>query len=491
MSHSHVGSLAQQTSSSPLRRLNADKMSEEGAQEDLKHLSRLLQVPAMASAKEEPPHWDDPDSGACSSSTTPPPPPSIAASASSSTLSGSGAASMDDFEILKVLGKGAYGKVFQARKCTGRDAGTIYALKSVSKARIGNSRTDLRHTRTERDVLVRVKHPFLVRIHYAFETVHKLYFVQEFMRGGELFRLMESERLLVEPEARFYLCEIALALEYLHSLNIVYRDLKTENIMLDAEGHIKLIDFGLSKMLGSEEELTQTFCGTVEYMAPEVVMRAPGHGLPADWWSFGVFAFDLLTGRSPFHSVKGKKETKERILRGKFSVPSFVTHEAGDLIRRLLRRNAARRLGGGPDGAAEVMAHAFFSDVDWARVRRRGYDPPHVPGFRNASDPTDVSQFDPRFTSCSTRESTCKGGKGLAAATPQNGVYGCCPHAKMFGDFDYVAEDTDDDEEDPFETDSSSDDSGLKYEEGESSEEGEETSAAKNMDELCIRDHGD
>ncbi len=207
---------------------------------------------------------------------------------------------------------------------------------------------------------------------------------------------MEAERLLVEPEARFYLCEIALALEYLHSLNIVYRDLKTENIMLDAEGHIKLIDFGLSKVLRDGADLTQTFCGTVEYMAPEVVMRAPGHGLAADWWSFGVFAFDLLTGRSPFHSVKGKKETKERILRGKFTVPQFVTADAGDLIRRLLRRNAERRLGGGERGAAEVKEHAFFRGVDWEAALRRECRPPHVPGFANAADPADVSQFDPR-----------------------------------------------------------------------------------------------
>ncbi len=478
MSHLHVAAEEDKSKKKMPGKTTTQKAGgeeeEAGQREQLQQLTHLLQVRDHHQKKQTSEEEEEEDSGASS--------PAPATPTPCSSSSSSAGASMDDFDVLRVLGKGAYGKVFQARKRRGRDAGVIYAIKSVSKARIGDSRTDLRHTRTERDVLARVRHPFLVRIHYAFETPHRLYFVQEFMRGGELFRLMETERLLVEPEARFYLCEIALALEYLHSLNIVYRDLKTENIMLDAEGHIKLIDFGLSKMLGSDEQLTMTFCGTVEYMAPEVVMRAPGHGLTADWWSFGVFAFDLLTGRSPFHSVKGKKETKERILRGKFSVPAFLTHEACDLIRRLLRRSVERRLGGGPGGAAEVKAHAFFSAVNWDRVQRRDYDPPHVPGFRNAGDPTDVSQFDPRFTTSSPRQSECKGGAEEADRAGR-----CCPYSKMFGDFDYVADHDEEEEEEEgeelSESDSTSDDSGVKEE--------EEEAASVEMAGLSIRDHGD
>ena len=333
---------------------------------------------------------------------------------------------IDEFEILKVLGKGAYGKVYQVRKVTGVDKDTIYALKSVNKARIIDSRTDTRHTRAERDVLALVDHPFLIKMFYAFESKERLYFVQEFCRGGELFRLMETERMLLEEHALFYLCEIVCALEYLHDLNIVYRDLKTENIMLDSEGHIKLIDFGLSKIFENDVSLTTTFCGTVEYMAPEVVIKNPGHGKPADWWSFGIFMFDLLTGRSPFSSNKGKKETKERILRAKFTIPAFVTPEAMDLIRRLLRKNVDRRLGSN-GGADEVKAHGFFKGIDWEKVYKKEYTPPHIPSL-NPTDYSDVSQFDPRFTSRTPVESVCKENKVVAD-----------PPAVLFKDFDYTA----------------------------------------------------
>lgn len=173
---------------------------------------------------------------------------------------------MADFELLKVLGKGAYGKVFQARKIKGQNQGRLFAIKSVNKSRIASSQTDIRHTKAERDVLVQTDHPFIVKLYYAFETPKRLYLVQEFCRGGELFRRMEVERMMLEEHARFYLCQIVCALEYLHSIDIVYRDLKTENVMLDDDGHVKLIDFGLSKLGMNDGVLTQTFCGTGNYV---------------------------------------------------------------------------------------------------------------------------------------------------------------------------------------------------------------------------------
>ena len=139
----------------------------------------------------------------------------------------------------------------------------------------------------------------------------------------------------------------------------------------------------------------------VEYMAPEVVMRNPGYSKPADWWSFGIFTFDLLTGRSPFHSNRGKQETKERILRGKFHTPAFLTPQAQDLIRRLLRRPVERRLGS-KEGAMEIKKHEFFTGVCWEKVLKRGYEPPFVPTLTSDDD---VSNFDTRFTSKSPRES--------------------------------------------------------------------------------------
>jgi len=334
---------------------------------------------------------------------------------------------MDDFKILKVLGKGAYGKVFQVRKVAGPGSSAIYAMKAMDKSRICGSRTDVRHTKAERNVLVSVDHPFIVRLKFAFETPKRLYLVQEFCCGGELFRRMEVERLMVESVAKFYLQEIILALEYLHSLDIVYRDLKTENVMLDKEGHVKLIDFGLSKTDMADDTLTHTFCGTVEYMAPEVILKEPGYGKPADWWSFGVFTFDLLTGRSPFHSNQGKHATKERILKGKFATPRVITPDANDFVRKLLRRPVDRRLGT-KDGAQELKSHPFFHDTDWDRVLRGEYEPPYLP---EVSSETDVQNFDTMFTSRTPRESN----NANMSQETQDQVDGL-----NFEDFDYVAE---------------------------------------------------
>ena len=243
--------------------------------------------------------------------------------------------------------------------------------------------------------------------------------------------------MIMEDAARFYICEIVLALEYLHSLNIVYRDLKTENIMLDASGHIKLIDFGLSKIFENGHTLTQTFCGTVEYMAPEVVLKDPGHGKPADWWSLGIFIFDLLTGRSPFSSNRGKKQVKENILRGKFNIPSFITADAQDLLRKLLRRGVDRRLGTHL-GASEVRQHKFFEGIDWDMVLLKAYVPPHVPELRDPKDKSDVSQFDPRFTTRSPVESESGGASPNGSNKVQQGIMGIKSEL-LFADFDYIS----------------------------------------------------
>lgn len=179
---------------------------------------------------------------------------------------------LEDFEILKVLGRGAFGKVFQVRirpaaaspdtEASWRRPGNVFALKTMKKSRIVGSQTDVRHTMAERDTLAAVSHPFIVKLHCAFETQDRLYLVQEFCCGGELFRRLEVEQLMMEKDAIFYLSEIILALDYLHSLDVVYRDLKTENVMLDARGHIKLVDFGFCKMDMADGVLTKTFCGT-------------------------------------------------------------------------------------------------------------------------------------------------------------------------------------------------------------------------------------
>ena len=186
-------------------------------------------------------------------------------------------ANTSQFELLKVLGKGGYGKVFQVRKITpGTDKNTIYAMKVLKKASIVRNQKDTAHTKAERNILECVKHPFIVDLAYAFQTGGKLYLILEYLSGGELFMQLEREGIFMEDTACFYLAEITLALEHLHSQGIIYRDLKPENILLDALGHIKLTDFGLCKESVDETSVTHTFCGTIEYMAPEILTRT-GH----------------------------------------------------------------------------------------------------------------------------------------------------------------------------------------------------------------------
>uniref|UniRef100_F1LYL8 Ribosomal protein S6 kinase A6 n=1 Tax=Rattus norvegicus TaxID=10116 RepID=F1LYL8_RAT len=300
------------------------------------------------------------------------------------------------FDLLKVLGQGSFGKVFLVRKKTGPDAGQLYAMKVLRKASL--KVRDRVRTKMERDILVEVNHPFIVKLHYAFQTEGKLYLILDFLRGGDVFTRLSKEVLFTEEDVKFYLAELALALDHLHRLGIVYRDLKPENILLDEIGHIKLTDFGLSKESVDQEKKAYSFCGTVEYMAPEVVNRR-GHSQSADWWSYGVLMFEMLTGTLPFQG-KDRNETMNMILKAKLGMPQFLSAEAQSLLRMLFKRNPANRLGS--EGVEEVKRHAFFSSIDWNKLYKREVQPP----FRPASGkPDDTFCFDPEFTAKTPKDS--------------------------------------------------------------------------------------
>ncbi|XP_068629371.1 ribosomal protein S6 kinase beta-2 isoform X1 [Battus philenor] len=296
-----------------------------------------------------------------------------------------------DFELRKVLGKGGYGKVFQVRKITGPDAGAHFAMKVLKKASIVRNQKDTAHTKAERNILEAVKHPFIVELVYAFQTGGKLYLILEYLSGGELFMHLEREGIFLEDTACFYLSEIILALEHLHSLGIIYRDLKPENVLLDAQGHVKLTDFGLCKEHIQEGIVTHTFCGTIEYMAPEILTRS-GHGKAVDWWSLGALMYDMLIGQPPF-TGENRTKTIEKILKGKLMLPAYLTQDARDLVRRLMKRSETQRLGA--TGASAVRGHAFFKHVQWDDVFNRRLEPPMKPILTSEDD---VSQFDTRFT---------------------------------------------------------------------------------------------
>ncbi|XP_067311248.1 ribosomal protein S6 kinase alpha-1 isoform X1 [Pseudorasbora parva] len=302
------------------------------------------------------------------------------------------------FELLKVLGQGSFGKVFLVRKVTPPDNNQLYAMKVLRKATL--KVRDRVRTKMERDILADVNHPFVVKLHYAFQTEGKLYLILDFLRGGDLFTRLSKEVMFTEEDVKFYLAELALGLDHLHGLGIIYRDLKPENILLDEEGHIKLTDFGLCKEAIDHEKKAYSFCGTVEYMAPEVVNRQ-GHTHSADWWSFGVLMFEMLTGSLPFQG-KDRKETMNLILKARLGMPQFLSAEAQSLLRALFKRNPTNRLGSGPDGAEEIKRHSFYVTIDWNKLFRREIKPPFKPAVAR---PDDTFYFDSEFTSRTPKDS--------------------------------------------------------------------------------------
>jgi p70 ribosomal S6 kinase len=309
-----------------------------------------------------------------------------------------------DFQLLRVLGKGGYGKVLQVRKITGADKDRIFAMKVLKKASLICNQKDTAHTKAERNILEAVKSPFICDLLYAFQTGRKLYLILEYLSGGELFVHLEREGILMEDAATFYLAEIVVALEHLHSQGIIYRDLKPENILLDFRGHVKLTDFGLCKESIEGDQKTHTFCGTIEYMAPEILMRI-GHGRAVDWWSLGALAFDMLTGGPPF-TAENRKKTIDKILKSRLSLPAYLSAEARDFIKRLLKRHVETRLGSGPADADDIKEHAFFRYMNWDSVYRRELEPPFKPNIQSDDD---ASLFDTKFTEMPAVDSPCEG----------------------------------------------------------------------------------
>lgn len=303
---------------------------------------------------------------------------------------------MDDFELLKVLGKGAFGKVVLAEKI---DTQKLYAIKILKKQDIIDT-DQLEHTKAEKMILQHVNHPFIVNLDYCFQTPEKIYFVIEFMKGGEMFQHMKNARRFDEKRTKFYIACIALALGHLHNKNYIYRDLKLENILLDEHGYSKLTDFGLAKFISNNEKAL-TFCGTPEYLAPEVIL-GQGHNRPADWWSLGILAYEMMFGLPPFyHNVAQnmyRKIVKEEVV---FKPNINISEEGKDFIRNSLIKDQYKRLGSAGD-SLEIMSHPWFKDIDWTKMMAKKITPPFIP---NCSNDDWINNFDDEFIKEEVRDS--------------------------------------------------------------------------------------
>ncbi|KAI8881359.1 Pkinase-domain-containing protein [Backusella circina FSU 941] len=295
----------------------------------------------------------------------------------------------DDFQTLCVLGRGAFGKVYLVKHEKTKE---LYAMKVLKKASLVVHGRQAQQAKTERQILEEVRHPFIVKLCYAFQTPTELHMILDFAVGGELFRHLDHEGMFSEPMAVFYAAELVLALEHLHSLGIVYRDLKPENCLLDAAGHVVLTDFGLSKV--PVDGKTNTICGTAEYMAPEILMGLE-YDNTVDWWSLGILIYDMMTGSPPFSS-NNRKKTIDSILTKKIPMPYYLTADAKDILSKLLRKNPNARLGAKPKKADAIRRHRFFRAVDWSALECRNVEPPIVP---IVTEPASAENFDPIFTS--------------------------------------------------------------------------------------------
>nr|CAB3500909.1 unnamed protein product [Digitaria exilis] len=283
----------------------------------------------------------------------------------------SGGVGLDDFEVLKLVGQGAFGKVFQVRK---KGTSEIYAMKVMRKDKVVE-KNHAEYMKAERDILTKVDHPFVVQLRYSFQTKYRLYLVLDFINGGHLFFQLYQQGLFREELARIYTAEIVSAVAHLHANGIMHRDLKPENILLDADGHAMLTDFGVAKEF-DENTRSNSMCGTVEYMAPEIV-QGRGHDKAADWWSVGVLLFEMLTGKPPF--IGGNRDKiQQKIVKEKIKLPTYL------------------RLGSGPGGSDEIKNHKWFKSINWKRLEARQIQPSFRP---NVAGKTCIANFDECWTS--------------------------------------------------------------------------------------------
>ena len=301
---------------------------------------------------------------------------------------------VNSFELLSQIGKGGSAKVFLARHIAKQQ---LFAIKVIRKDRLSQ---EIRQTLDvpERNILMLAHHHFITRLFYSFQTETKLYFVLEYVSGGDLLHHLRKDVHFSPFQIKLYLAEITIALQTLHSMGIIYRDLKPENILLDYQGHIKLADFGLARQIDTKSKSQKnTFCGTHQYLAPEMIDRQP-QTFALDFWGLGILAYRLTVGTLPFCS-ENLSRLFDQIRRDPPRIPKNVDKNTADFIRQLLQKNPAQRLG---SPGTDIRKHPYFDDIDFEKVDRGEYSPEFVPQVHSS---TSVSNFDSEYTTQSPVDS--------------------------------------------------------------------------------------
>jgi len=295
---------------------------------------------------------------------------------------------LDDFEIIKLIGRGSFANVYLVKNKSNQK---IYSMKKLNKPFLKRNKQE-QHTINERILLSKMNNPFLVKLYCCFQDNEHLYFIMEFIQGGELFFHLHRETRFDDEKTSFYIAELILALDFLHKNKVIYRDIKPENILLDVEGHIKLTDFGLSRMCCSKNEKVFTICGTPFYIAPEI-LENKGYNNSVDWWSLGCLMYEMLVGKPLFNFNNINININE--YKKPLQLSAGFSDEAKDLITKLLDLDPKKRIGAGPNGVEDLKKHPYFKGIDWKELENKNVKAPFVPDLNGEMD---LKYFDKMFT---------------------------------------------------------------------------------------------